>query len=123
MEGITEVAMRNGLSSRLRRLDGTSLLLLALCALAAGAACAQGYPNRPIRFVTAAVGGGNDFASRLIAHGLTENLGQQVIVDNRGGAHVPQNLVAKATPDGYTILVQNNTVWVAPLLEKTAYDH
>jgi len=99
------------------------MLLAALCALAASAVCAQDYPNRPIRFVTAAAGGGNDFSARLIAQGLTERLGQQVVVDNRGGAHVPQNLVAKAAPDGYTILSQNNTVWIAPLLEKTAYDH
>jgi tripartite-type tricarboxylate transporter receptor subunit TctC len=99
------------------------VLLFALCALAVTAACAQTYPNRPIRLVTAAAGGGNDVAARVIAHGLTERLGQQVIVDNRGGAHVPQNTVAKAAPDGYTILVQNNTVWLAPLLEKTAYDH
>jgi tripartite-type tricarboxylate transporter receptor subunit TctC len=91
--------------------------------VAGGAAAADAWPSRPIRFVTAAVGGGNDFAARLIAHGLTANLGQQVIVDNRGGAHIPQLTVAKATPDGYTILVQNNTVWVAPLLEKVGYDH
>jgi tripartite-type tricarboxylate transporter receptor subunit TctC len=115
--------MKNGPCTRLNPPDVAATFLFALCVLAASAACAQGYPNRPIRFVTAAVGGGNDFGARLIAHGLTENLGQQVIVDNRGGTHVPQNLVAKATPDGYTILVQNNTVWVAPLLEKTAYDH
>lgn len=103
--------------------DGASLLLLALCAFAGSAVCAQDYPSRPIRFVTAAAGGGNDFSARLIAQGLTERLGQQVIVDNRGGAHVPQNTVAKSAPDGYTILSQNNTVWIAPLLEKTAYDH
>jgi tripartite-type tricarboxylate transporter receptor subunit TctC len=113
--------MKQGLLLRSQR--RTSICLLVLCALAASTSSAQNYPSRPIRFVTAAVGGGNDFAARLIAHGLTENLGQQVIVDNRGGTHVPQNLVAKATPDGYTVLVQNNTVWVAPLLEKTAYDH
>jgi tripartite-type tricarboxylate transporter receptor subunit TctC len=101
----------------------SSMFLFALCALAASAVCAQTYPNRPIRFVTAAAGGGNDVAARVIAQGLTERFGQQVIVDNRGGAHVPANTVAKAPPDGYTILVQNNTVWVAPLLEKTAYDH
>ncbi len=113
--------MNNQLAPRLRPSDGA--LLFALCALAVSAACAQGYPSRPIRFVTSAVGGGNDFAARLIAHGLADSLGQQVIIDNRGGTHIPQNIVAKATPDGHTILVQNNTVWVAPLLEKTAYDH
>ena len=105
------------------KLRSGSIALFALCALAASAACAQTYPNRPIRFVTAAAGGGNDVSARIIAQGLTERFGQQVIVDNRGGAHVPANTVAKAAPDGYTILVQNNTVWVAPLLEKTAYEH
>jgi tripartite-type tricarboxylate transporter receptor subunit TctC len=115
--------MKNELSPRLGRSRSASVLLLGLCAFAISAVCAQDYPNRPIRFVTAAAGGGNDFAARLIAQGLTERLGQQVIVDNRGGSHVPQNTVSKAAPDGYTILSQNNTVWVAPLLEKTAYDH
>ena len=99
------------------------VLLLCFSIIAGGAAGADAYPSRPIRFVTAAVGGGNDFAARIIANGLTASLGQQVIVDNRGGAHIPQLTVSKATPDGYTILVQNNTVWVAPLLEKVAYDH
>lgn len=99
------------------------MVMLALCALAASAVCAQDYPNRPIRFVTAAAGGGNDLAARFIAQGLTERMGQQVIVDNRGGSHIPQITVSKAAPDGYTILSQNNTVWIAPLLEKTAYDH
>jgi tripartite-type tricarboxylate transporter receptor subunit TctC len=100
-----------------------TVLLLSLWVTAAGAAGADAYPSRPIRFVTAAVGGGNDFTARIIAYGLTANLGQQVIVDNRGGSHIPQLTVSKATPDGYTLLVQNNTVWVAPLLEKVAYDH
>jgi tripartite-type tricarboxylate transporter receptor subunit TctC len=99
------------------------LVLLSLWAAAAGVAGAAAWPSRPIRFVTAAVGGGNDFTARIIAQGLTAALGQQVIVDNRGGSHIPQLTVSKATPDGYTILVQNNTVWVAPLLEKVAYDH
>ena len=98
-------------------------LLVALCAMGAELVWAQDYPTRPIRFVTAAVGGGNDFAARIIAYGLTTSLGQQVIVDNRGGSHIPQLTVAKGTADGYTILVQNNTVWVAPLLEKVGYDH
>jgi tripartite-type tricarboxylate transporter receptor subunit TctC len=99
------------------------MVLLSASLIAAGAAYGQNYPTRPVRFVTAAVGGGNDFAARMIATGLTASLGQQVIVDNRGGSHIPQLTVSKATPDGYTILVQNNTVWVAPLLEKVAYDH
>ena len=70
-----------------------SVALFALCAFAVGAAAAQTYPNRPIRFVTAAPGGGNDVSARIIAQGLTERFSQQVIVDNRGGAHVPANTV------------------------------
>src|SRR5262245_38574234 len=100
-----------------------SSFLLLLSVIATTAAGADAYPSRPIRFVTAAVGGGNDFAARIIGNALSASLGQQVIVDNRGGAHIPQLTVAKAAPDGYTILVQNNTVWVAPLLEKVGYDH
>jgi tripartite-type tricarboxylate transporter receptor subunit TctC len=103
--------------------SAAAALAFLLCTSGAGTALAQDYPNRPIRFVTAAVGGGNDFAARIIAYGLTAAFGQQVIVDNRGGAHIPQLTVSKATPDGYTLLVQNNTVWVAPLLEKVGYDH
>ena len=92
-------------------------------ALGAGYAGAQDYPNRPIRIITAAVGGGIDFTARLVAHGLTASLGQQVIVDNRGGTNVAPQTVAKAVPDGYTILIHNNTVWIAPLLDKVPYDH
>src|SRR5687768_18527756 len=83
----------------------------------------QGYPVRPIRFVTAAVGGGIDFTARLLAAGLTDRLGQQVIVDNRGGTNVAPQTVAKGTPDGYTLLVHNNTVWLAPLLDTVPYDY
>jgi tripartite-type tricarboxylate transporter receptor subunit TctC len=97
--------------------------LLVGAAVAAGPSSAQEYPTRPIRIVTAAVGGGIDVNGRLLATGLTERLGQQVIVDNRGGTNVAPQTVAKATPDGYTLLVHNNTVWIAPLLDNVPYDH
>jgi tripartite-type tricarboxylate transporter receptor subunit TctC len=100
-----------------------SLAAIGALLATAGSALAQNYPNRPVRFVTAAVGGGIDFSARMIAHGLTASLGQQVIVENRGGANVAPQTVAKGTPDGYTILVHNNTVWISPLLEKVPYDH
>jgi tripartite-type tricarboxylate transporter receptor subunit TctC len=102
---------------------------LVIAAASAGVAGAQPtgpgqtYPVRPIRFVTAAVGGGIDLTARLLAAGLTERLNQQVIVDNRGGTNVAMQTVAKAAPDGYTLLVHNNTVWIAALLEKVPYDH
>jgi tripartite-type tricarboxylate transporter receptor subunit TctC len=98
-------------------------MLLIGTTAAAGPASAQDYPARPIRFVTAAVGGGIDFTARLLAAGLTERLNQQVVVDNRGGTNVAPQTVAKATPDGYTLLVHNNTVWISPLLDKVPYDH
>ena len=100
---------------------GWTLLIAGVTA--AGLASAQTYPNRPIRIVTAAVGGGIDVTARLLAAGLTERLGQQVIVDNRGGTNVAPQTVAKATPDGYTLLVHNNTVWISPLLDNVPYDH
>ena len=87
------------------------------------AADAQQYPQRPIRFVTAAVGGGIDFTARLLSQGLSERLGQQVVVENRGGTNVAPQTVAKGTPDGYTLLVHNNTVWISPLLDQVPYDH
>ena len=79
-------------------------LSVSLMVLGAGAVSGQDYPNKPIRIVTAALGGGSDFAARLIAQGISGPLGQPVIVDNRGGV-VPGEIVAKAPPDGYTLLV------------------
>jgi tripartite-type tricarboxylate transporter receptor subunit TctC len=66
---------------------------------------AQGYPTRPIRLVIGSFpGGGNYLAERIIAQKMSENLGQQVIVDNRGGANgiIGMETVARAAPDGYT---------------------
>jgi len=87
------------------------------------AANGQDYPNRPVRFVTAAIGGGSDFTARIVAHGFTERLKQQVVVDNRGGTSIAEQTVAKGTPDGYTLLVHNNTVWVSTLLGPVPYEH
>ena len=97
------------------------ILLLGI-AVAADPSHAQSYPTRPIRLVTAAVGGGIDFTARMLASGLTERFHEQVVVDNRGGTNVAPQTVAKATPDGYTFLVHNNTVWIAPLLDNVPYD-
>ncbi|HTL28120.1 MAG TPA: tripartite tricarboxylate transporter substrate binding protein [Tepidisphaeraceae bacterium] len=66
---------------------------------------AQSFPNKPIRLVIGSFpGGGIDLAGRIIAQKMTENLRQQVIVDNRGGANgiIGMDLVAKSAPDGYT---------------------
>jgi len=79
---------------------------VALC-LGMSAASAQSFPTRPIRIVVTYVPGGNtDVAARLVAPHLTADLGQQVIIDNRGGAGgvVGTEIVARAAPDGYTVL-------------------
>ena len=92
-----------------------------LIAPGADGASAQDYPNKPLRIITSGIGGGNDFKARLIAQGLTVYLGQQVIIDNRPNV-IPNELVARAAPDGYTLLLNGNPMWTQPLLEKTSYD-
>ena len=98
-------------------------ILLALGVIAgAGAAHGQNYPRKPVRLVTAEPGGGNDFAARLIVQGLGGGLGQPMIVDNRGGAGgvIAADIVAKAQPDGYTLLLYANNIWIIPLLSSKA---
>jgi tripartite-type tricarboxylate transporter receptor subunit TctC len=99
--------------------------LLAAAPIAAipGVVSGQQYPAKPVRILTAQVGGGTDFVARLIAQGLTETLKQPVIVENRGGNVVlSAEAVAKAPPDGYTLLIYAATLWVAPLLAPMPYD-
>ena len=98
------------------------LLSMGISGLGAGMVFAQSYPNKPVRIVTGGVGGGNDFAARLIAQGLTASLGQQVIVDNRASGVIPGETVSRAPPDGYTLLVTGGTLWIGPLLQHTPYD-
>jgi tripartite-type tricarboxylate transporter receptor subunit TctC len=98
-----------------------SVSTVAFC----GAADAQDYPTRPIRVVTSAVGGTTDLVARTIAQGLTASLGQQVIVDNRPGAGgtIGTDMVAKAPPDGYTVLAASaGPVTISPLLQKVPFD-
>ena len=85
-------------------------LILSLCAalLFGGPAFAQAYPNKPIRIVVGySAGGGNDLIGRIVAAKLQEKLGQSVVIDNKAGAQsiVAAELVAKAPPDGYTLLM------------------
>jgi len=89
--------------------------------LCTGLVCAQTFPSKPIRILTSPPGGNPDFTSRIIAQRLTESLGQQVIVDNRVGI-VAVEAVSKAPPDGYTLLLYGNPLWLTPLLRKTSYD-
>jgi len=84
-------------------------------------AAGQEFPSKPIRVITSAAGGGNDITIRLIAPGLSNSLGQQVIVDNRN-AIVAIEAVAKAPPDGYTLLITGSILWFGPLLQQNHWD-
>jgi len=93
-----------------------------LLALTSAAATAQAWPTKPIRFVVGyAPGGVADITARLMAQKLSTALGQQVVVDNRPGAGgiVAADAVAKADPDGYTILHMNQGNAVSAALFKT----
>ena len=86
-----------------------------LCA----AAFAQPYPTRPIRLIVPyAPGGGVDIVARALGQELTKRMGQQVIVDNRTGAggNIGSGVVAKATPDGYTVLIASPANAINPSL-------
>jgi tripartite-type tricarboxylate transporter receptor subunit TctC len=93
-----------------------------------GAALAQDYPTRPIILVVPfPAGGGNDALARAVAERMSRTLGQQVVVENRaagGGGTVATRAVAKAAPDGYTILLTyTGTLAVNPTLYANAgYD-
>src|SRR4051812_40266398 len=86
-----------------------------------GVGHAQTYPSKPIRIVTATVGGSSDFISRLIGQGIQGSIGQPVVVENRGGI-VAAEQVVKAPPDGYTLLLNAGTWYIATLFEKQSYD-
>ncbi len=97
-----------------------------MAALAAGAA-AQAFPGKPIRMLVAyAPGGGTDILARTVAQGMSEDLGQPVVVENRpgGASQVATDLVAKAPPDGYTILMATIAHSINPGLyaNKLPYD-
>lgn len=106
------------------------LALTALAALIAGLAAqtapAQNYPTRAIRLVVpSSPGGGTDITGRILAQKLSEQLGQQVVVDNRAGAGttIGNDLVAKSAPDGYTLLMGISTLAINPsMYAKLPYD-
>ena len=102
------------------------ITLLVALALASAAVSAQNYPTRTVRIVVPYAPGGNtDFTARVIAGKLTEIFGQQVVVENRAGGatNIGSDLVAKAAPDGYTILMggASNAINLS-LYQKLPYD-
>lgn len=105
-----------------------SVVAVALGAFLIGApiAVAQDYPTRPVRVVIVfPPGGSNDITGRLVFQKVSQNVGQQFVIENRAGAAgtIGADLVANSTPDGYTIMVQSAThVANAHLYKKLPYD-
>jgi tripartite-type tricarboxylate transporter receptor subunit TctC len=111
------------------------MTLSALQRIAAGAfvaglavsfhAAAQTYPAKPVRVIVPfAPGGGSDITARQVSQKLTEQLGQQFVVDNRGGAGglIGMEVTAKSVPDGYTIMVMSGSFSATPATHMPAFD-
>ena len=101
--------------------------LLVICAVSPSLAHAQNYPNKTIRMIVPfPAGGATDIVARLVAQKLGDAMGQQVIVDNRGGAAgtIGSDLAAKSPPDGYTILIGTSSTHAIAqsLYAKLPYD-
>ncbi len=99
------------------------LAALAIGVLALQAASAQeAYPTRPLKIIVPfSAGGGTDTFARAVAPGLAERLGQSVVVDNRPGAggNIGAEMVARSAPDGYTLLLAQDSLAVVPWLSKS----
>jgi tripartite-type tricarboxylate transporter receptor subunit TctC len=96
-------------------MNKTQFLLAAALAFAGGAACAQSYPAKPVRIVLPfAPGGGTDLLARIFAQRMQETYGQAFTVDNRAGAggNIGAEIVAKAAPDGYTLMITSASITV-----------
>ena len=96
--------------------SAVSAFSLAILVLGASVASGQNYPIKPIRIYTGSPGGSNDSASRLVASGITGPLGQPVVIENRGATPLSMESVAKAPPDGYSLIVAGDVMWLGPLL-------
>jgi len=100
------------------------LFAYALCC--AAAAWGGGYPERPVRLIIPfPPGGASDFGGRLVAAGLTDILGQQFVVDNRGGASglIATEIAVRSQPDGYTLFLGNvNTMAINPYIQPMKVD-
>jgi len=104
-------------------LGGSLLLLGSEGALAQAGTSA--YPNRPVRMIVAfPPGGGNDIIARLIGARLTTRLGQQLVIDNRGGASgiIGTDIVARSAPDGYNVLFVSVSHTMNEAIRKLPYD-
>src|SRR6187431_3432333 len=107
------------------RARGAAALIIFFAAVASGARAAD-YPAKPIRLIVAQSAGGNaDFVARYYAQRMTEQFGQQIVIDNRAGGSgvVGTELVAHAPPDGYTLLLAPTSHAINPnFVARLPYD-
>ena len=100
---------------------GLALVLAAQCVM--GAALAADYPTKPIKMVVPyAPGGGADAVARIVAKKVSESIGQPIVIENKGGAGsiLGTDMVAKAEPDGYTLLLgQSGPISINPAVYKS----
>jgi tripartite-type tricarboxylate transporter receptor subunit TctC len=118
-------AVRRSRAARWVHAVAAVVTLAALACSAAG--FAQAYPGKPLRFVIPFPGGGGgaDYVGRVIGQKLAERLAQPVVIENRPGAagNIGIDIVAKAPPDGYTILLTTPSITISPsLYKKLSYD-
>ncbi len=103
-----------------------AVITIVVTGLAAGAAFAQNFPHKPLRMIVpSSPGGGSDIMGRFLAQKLAEQLGQQVVVENRPGASsmLGTDAAAKSAPDGYTLVIPPAAVSVNPsIFAKMPYD-
>ena len=105
---------------RVVRLQAGMLLMAA-----AGVALGQAYPTRPIRMIAPTAGGAIDVVARIISPTMSGSLGQQIVIENRGGAGgiLAADAVIRAKPDGYTLLCYGPPAWINPLIKRSVtYD-
>ncbi len=103
----------------------SAIILVCAVALCSGRAAAQTYPSKPVRLIIPfPPGGSNDIVGRFIATKLTERLGKQIVVDNRGGAGgvIGTEAAAKSEPDGHTLLIISSAYAINTSLYKLPYD-
>jgi tripartite-type tricarboxylate transporter receptor subunit TctC len=97
------------------------LLMVAL----SGTVWGQAYPTRPIRMISPTAGGAIDVVARIISPTMSGSLGQQIVIENRGGAGgiLAADAVIRAKPDGYTLLCYGPPAWINPLIKRSVtYD-
>src|SRR5688572_8059269 len=117
--------MRGKASSHRSRVTSHSGIAALALVLACATASAQQYPARSVRFIVPnPPGGGTDLVSRIIAQKMSEQWGQNLVVDNRAGAGgiIAVELAAKSAPDGYTLLVAHFPLAITVSLAKVTFD-